>query len=60
MKKSRILADYAKKDRVLTIARANGEGFDFVRKDVKIAAGATEYRGDVDLAPATAYSVAVQ
>ena len=49
-----------KKDRVLTIARANGEGFDFVRKDVKIAAGATEYRGDVDLAPATAYSVAVQ
>ena len=50
----------AGKDRVLSIGRANGEGFETVRQDVKIPAGATTFRDDIDLPPATAYSVAIQ
>ena len=48
------------KDRTLTLSRANGEGFDVVKKDVKIPAGQKEYTDTIEMAPVTAYSITIQ
>lgn len=48
------------KDRTLTLSRANGEGFEVVKKDVKIAAGQKEYTDTIEMAPVTAYSITIQ
>jgi hypothetical protein len=48
------------KDRTLTVSRATGEGFEVIKKDIKIPANRTEHTESVILGPITALSITIQ
>lgn len=47
------------KERTLTISRATGEGFEILKKDIKVPAGQKEYTGTIEVAPLTAISISL-
>ncbi len=56
----RLAVPPAGKERMLTLSRANGEGFEVVKTDVKIGAGQKEHQETIELLPATAYSMTIK
>ena len=48
------------KARVMTISRATGEGFEVVKKDIAVPAGATTLSETIEAEPVTAYSIAIK
>ncbi len=48
------------KERTVTVSKATGEGFEIVKKDIKIPAGNSEYSDSIEIAPLTAMSVSVE
>ena len=50
----------SEKARTMTLSRATGEGFEIVKKDVAVPAGATSLSEVIEAVPLTAYSITIK
>ena len=48
------------KERTVTVSKATGEGFEIIKKDVKVPAGQKEYADTIEIAPLTGIAVTVE